>query len=258
MSTQYDNLGTTYDIMRTIPHDLACSSSNRRILGDVTGLDVLDLACGTGRYSTLFLDWGAASVVGIDISTEMIRAAKETLAKTPERGDRLKYYVGDLSQPSILQTLKLDDRTFDLVHGAWLLNYASTPAELVAMWRNIASALKPGGRFVGLIPNILDRTDLSGSGEEYGVVFETLAEVEGGYKTRVRTFTEPSVEFECYLLNEEGLYERCAREAGMEIVGLERAAPGEKELEEFPEGFWEEYLRRPLGMVCVATRAAER
>lgn len=126
------------------------------------------------------------------------------------------------------------------------------------MWRNIASALKPGGRFVGLIPNIVDPIDSSVPDEKYGVVSETLAKVEGGYKMRVRTLTEPPVVFENYLLNEEGLYARCAREAGMEVLGFEHVAPGEKEVGAFEEGFWDEHRRRPLGMVCVATRVAGR
>ncbi|MCJ1250099.1 hypothetical protein MMC30_007325 [Trapelia coarctata] len=258
MSTQYDKLGTKYDVIKTTPNDFVCLYTTRRILGNVTGLSVLDLACGTGYYTRLFLDWGAASVIGIDISSEMVRVANADLAQTPERADRLEYHVGDVSKPNLLQSLGFSDRKIDLVHGGWLLNYASTSTELVAMWRNIASAIKPGGRFVGLVPNIVDPIFGFDSpfDEGYGVAYEAVAKVDGGYKTRVRTQTDPVVEFENYILNERGLYEKCAREAGMENLIFEPVAPGEELLAEYPAGFWDAYLKRPLGIVCVATRSS--
>jgi len=259
MSTQYDKLGTTYEIIKTTPNDFVCLDSTRRVLGDVTGLHVLDLACGTGYYSNLLLDWGAASVIGIDISSEMVRAAKAALAQRPERADRLEYYAGDVSKPDLLRSLGLSDRKIDLVHGGWLLNYSSTAAELVAMWRNIASALEPGGRFVGLVPNIKDPNFDFGATfdeEKYGIVYEVVEKIEGGFKTRVKTMTDPVVEFENYMLNEEGLYEKCAGEAGMENVRFERVAPGEKLMAEHPEGFWDGYTKRPISIVCTATRSS--
>ena len=259
MSTQYDNLGTTYEIIKTTPNDFASLDTTRCMLRDVTGLHVLDLACGTGYYSNLLLDWGAASVVGIDISSEMIRAANTALAQRPDRADRLEYYVGDISKPDILQSLNLTNRTFDLVHAGWLLNYASTPDELTVMWRNIASALRPGDRFVGLIPNINCPNFDFGAGfdeEKYGVVCEAVGKVQGGFKTRLRTITDPVVEFENYFLNEKGLYEKCAVEAGMENVTFEPTAPAEKRVADDPEGFWDDYIKRPLAMVCTATRSS--
>ena len=189
----------------------------------------------------------------------MIKAAKAALAQTPERADRLEYYVGDVGKPDVLRNLNLSDRKFDLVHGAWLLDYAATSAELAAMWRTIASALKPGGRFVGVIPNIIDPifgSDLSSHGEKYGIVYELVEKVENGHKSLVRSLTDPPVEFDNYVLNERGLYEKCAREAGMEGVTFEHVAPGEKGETEFPNGFWDEYLRRPLGIICVAIRSS--
>ena len=37
------------------------------LLGDVTGLSILDVGCGDGTYSSIFLKNGAQEVVGFDI-----------------------------------------------------------------------------------------------------------------------------------------------------------------------------------------------
>jgi ubiquinone/menaquinone biosynthesis C-methylase UbiE len=44
-------------------------------VGVVKGLDVLDLACGDGRFSRRLIKHGTRSVIGTDVSEEMIRRA---------------------------------------------------------------------------------------------------------------------------------------------------------------------------------------
>lgn len=46
------------------------------LLPEVIGKRVLDLACGSGRYLKLLRERGAASVVGLDLSPEMLRRAR--------------------------------------------------------------------------------------------------------------------------------------------------------------------------------------
>ena len=46
--------------------------------GDVTGRNVLDAGCGTGRYMRHALQRGAGKVIGVDLSPDMLaRAASE-------------------------------------------------------------------------------------------------------------------------------------------------------------------------------------
>ena len=72
--------------------------------------------------------------------------------------DKATFHVGDCTKPlSIPKSNDTDagDGLYDLVFGAWLLNYAATPTELHAMWLNIHSRLRPGtGRFIGIAPNV--------------------------------------------------------------------------------------------------------
>ncbi|MHA7290646.1 class I SAM-dependent methyltransferase [Arthrobacter sp. MDT3-24] len=48
-------------------------------LGDVAGLDVLDLGCGDAALGAMLLQQGSASYLGIDGSREMVSRAEETL-----------------------------------------------------------------------------------------------------------------------------------------------------------------------------------
>ena len=76
MPAQYDAIAREYQRTKESPlrrHVEAYSFF--QMLGDVSGLAVLDLACGEGFYTRLIRQAGAASAVGVDISSEMIALA---------------------------------------------------------------------------------------------------------------------------------------------------------------------------------------
>ncbi|EXJ93512.1 hypothetical protein A1O1_01904 [Capronia coronata CBS 617.96] len=279
--TQYDAIGLSYESLKRLPAAQLERENLRATIepllslkkahddnspdvpagdGDGDGVTVLDLACGTGYYSRLLLEWGAARVVGVDISEKMVDAAREQsksrvqgleetvvadgasgaetrdgpgmnddigsdtaietepnataeseqqkamrLAREGEnrngpswtmsgtgpsccsrsptkpdsrtkhdtrpttRRNRLSFHVGDCTQPlrlpSSLRSSEAEigssskpkaesssEPQFDIILGAWLLNYASIAAEMTSMFANIARHLKPGGHFVGITP----------------------------------------------------------------------------------------------------------
>ncbi|MEM7735454.1 MAG: methyltransferase domain-containing protein, partial [Deinococcota bacterium] len=51
------------------------------LLGDVNGLDILDLGCGDGAFGVDAFNLGAHSYIGLDASAKMIQQAQATLAK---------------------------------------------------------------------------------------------------------------------------------------------------------------------------------
>jgi cytosine/adenosine deaminase-related metal-dependent hydrolase/ubiquinone/menaquinone biosynthesis C-methylase UbiE len=53
-----------------------------RLLPDVSGLDVLDAGCGTGRWLQFLASHHPASLVGVDTSTEMLQRASAKLGAT--------------------------------------------------------------------------------------------------------------------------------------------------------------------------------
>ena len=67
-----------------------------RVLGDISGLRVLDLACGSGRFTRwLKTDKLAGEVVGVDMSEDMIEHARRMETETPLG---IKYHVADVSK----------------------------------------------------------------------------------------------------------------------------------------------------------------
>lgn len=132
--------------------------SNRRVglvnatmgdlIGDPTGLDAVDLATGEGTYARFLKRKGSKSVLGIDISREMIR-----LARSQEEVDLLgiDYIEADLTS---FET----ERTFDLATAGFLLNYAASRDQLRSLCASTRRLLKPGARFVGVNINMFVET----------------------------------------------------------------------------------------------------
>jgi SAM-dependent methyltransferase len=113
--------------------------------GSVRGLDILDMACGEGCVSRAMMELGAASVIGTDISAEMVAEARKQNASGGDgpHYDHLSYDVVDACD----ETYALDPRV-DLVTAMYLFHYASSKANLFKMCRFIGRNLKAGGRFV--------------------------------------------------------------------------------------------------------------
>src|SRR5262245_37176102 len=117
MATQYDEIARTYDRMiGELPVRQLIEYTYRRLIGDVSGKSVLDLACGNGFYTRIFKEQGASRVLGVDLSAELIALARGHEAAQPLG---VEYRVGD---GSVLG--KLGD--FDIVTTAFLLNFAPT------------------------------------------------------------------------------------------------------------------------------------
>jgi len=70
----YDRIGSKYDAYaQTATLKRAESYPCFRMVGELDGQRVLDLACGFGFYPRQLKQRGAAQVVGVAISPEMVR-----------------------------------------------------------------------------------------------------------------------------------------------------------------------------------------
>jgi SAM-dependent methyltransferase len=262
MSTQYDAIAVQYGSMKDLPAGSLERPSVDAIIGNITGLRCLDLASGLGRWSKYLLEKGAASVVGVDISAKMVEQATldSQISWPAEIRDKATFHVGDCTKPlSIPKSNNTnggeggDHGLYDLVFGAWLLNYAATPTELHAMWLNIHSRLRPGtGRFIGIAPNVFASPKDRPIDPRYGISVDVMHEVEGGYKCLLKADTQPEkISFEVYHLNRE-VYEKTAKEAG--LVDLEWKGHVLPQGDGREEGFWDEFERRPSFMIVTARR----
>lgn len=160
---------------------------------------------------------------------------------------------------SILQSLPAaDNESYDVVFSAWFLNYAGSETELTNMFRVIESQMKPGGRFVGLTTDAHDSDMHVSKPNFYGLDIEVLdpayvAPDTGkvvGIKARVKV-GKGGFEFDCFQFREE-VYERCAKEAGLEIKWREVVVPDDERKE---SDYWDGWLRRPTFAMLEARRA---
>jgi len=95
------------------------------------GIDVLDVACGTGVLFPDYLKRGVASVTGVDISPEMARLAS---AKYPD--GNIEVICGDVEETDF-------DRKFDAVMVYNAFPHFPKPENLI---KTLSLVLKPKGR----------------------------------------------------------------------------------------------------------------
>ena len=110
-----------------------------QLIGDVSGLSVLDAGCGEGYLARILAGRGA-NVIGIDLAAHLIQIAR---AKDPE--GKSTYQVDDLSQP-----LPAYREHFDLIVSHFVLNDVSDYQGFVT---TLSAVAKRGGRLICSLNN---------------------------------------------------------------------------------------------------------
>jgi ubiquinone/menaquinone biosynthesis C-methylase UbiE len=142
----YNSLAAEYD--QRIPgegpsDDIFTESEFEFLLSKISpGEEVLDLGCGTGRFTVPMAESGAY-VTGLDLSAGMLAVAR---AKLEERGLRADLREGDMA------ALPFPDGTFDTVTSMLALMHIPI-ADRPAVFREVCRVLKPGGRMVLCVKN---------------------------------------------------------------------------------------------------------
>lgn len=138
-------IARSYDLNNRL-HSFGRDQAWRRFAvrqADVRSTDrVLDVACGTGDLTEAFARAGAAEVIGLDFTAEMLDIAR---AKAPRHlgalSERVNFVQGDAQQ------LPSDDSSFDVVSIAFGIRNVQDPMRALREFRRV---LKPGGRLVVL------------------------------------------------------------------------------------------------------------
>ncbi len=107
-----------------------------RLLDDVAGKRVLELACGGAQNSIALSRWGA-NVVAVDISPNQLSHARRLRLET---GAAFDLVTGDMESPSMFRA-----ESFDLVISSFGLEFIP---DLNSCSRSCAELLKPGGQLV--------------------------------------------------------------------------------------------------------------
>jgi SAM-dependent methyltransferase len=113
------------------------SESEVEVLGDVSGLDVLDLGCGVAYFSAWLARRGARPV-GLDVTPAQLETARRMQAETG-----LSFPLVEASAEAV----PLGDASFDLVLSEYGASIWCEPAAWVL---EAARLLRPGGRLVFL------------------------------------------------------------------------------------------------------------
>lgn len=133
----YASFAKRYDALApTKPHNaLYERPASFELLGEVTGLDILDAGCGSGICSEELARSGAG-VSAFDITPEMLALARERCA-----GLDVDIRLGDLEKPLDW----LADASFDRIICSLALDYVERLAPVFAEFHRVA---RPGGKLV--------------------------------------------------------------------------------------------------------------
>lgn len=243
---QYQGVAESYDqTFKLLPYrEHVEAYTLYRQLGDLSGLSVLDLACGTGIFTRAIRNWGAERVLGVDISEDMVRVAREHEADHPLG---IEYAVGDVATLEELGQ-------FDRAVGVYLLGYAPSRENLAQMAQGIARNLKSGGRFITYFVNP-DVALTPGYYRRYGVDFYADEQIKDGEMMYFALFLGDTVtpKLSNYYWSKAtvaGAFE----EAGFTNPRWVTPELSEQGRAKYGDEFWEDYLRRLPGILFECTK----
>jgi toxoflavin synthase len=236
MTTNYDGIAKEYQASKLQPWRTHVERHTLlRLTGDVRGLRTLDLACGEGYYTRLLRRLGADPVVGVDLSQAMIDLAHAQEVAEPLG---IRYSVDDARSVD-------QGPSADLVFAAYLLNYARTYAELLAMCEAIARNLKPGGRFVTVNNHPDDPPDNFETGLAYGYSKRLEGPLEEGTPIIWRFhLPEGAIEVTNFYLKLATM-ELALKSAGLQDIRWHTAQVSPEGLRQSGEEHWHGFLAQP-------------
>lgn len=238
MSTQYDKVGVNYENFKAqgkLP--IIEKYTFFKLLGNIQGKHILDLACGSGFYSRLLKQEGAAKLLGIDISTEMVKVARSKENNNPVGNE---YQVFDVATMPHLGY-------FDLATAVYLLNYAQNKETLVQMLINIRRNLTDEGRFISITANpgfFINKSDLS----KYGLKILKQEAFSEGYNCEIEFLTDSPFRVNVFQLH-QSIYESAVMEAGFKSFSWHNMEIPPEAIKEYGEDYWQDFLENPSMIV---------
>jgi len=228
-----------------------------RILPPTPGKKILDIACGQGFFSKVYAA-GGASVLGVDISKELIKRAKLSVDNLGAQSriresENLKFEVGNANK------LSVHDKSFD---GAILVLALQNIKDMGGVIKEAYRVLVQGGKLVIVLNHPAFRV-LKASAwdfdeekkiqyrriDKYGIPFEVEVDMTPGArgeedKVHTMSFHRPIQDYFKALVN-----------AGFCVTGLEEWI-SHKQSEPGPRALAEDTARKefPMFMTIVAEK----
>lgn len=126
----FDELMNAFDVRRRLE-----VVYDQFLTGDLAGVRLLDVGCGTGRFSERAHQRGA-EVVALDVGPNLLKQALARADVSPVVGDGLR--------------LPFQDESFDVVVSSEMIEHTTSPVTAVG---EMARVLRPGGRLALTCPN---------------------------------------------------------------------------------------------------------
>jgi SAM-dependent methyltransferase len=127
------------------------------VIGDVDGLDIVELGCGTAYFSAWFVRRGARAV-GVDPTPAQLETARRLQQKTGIEFELIE---------AIGENVPLPDASFDLVFSEYGASIWADPYRWIP---EAARLVRPGGRLVFLCNSVLSTLCMKLDGVGDGLV----------------------------------------------------------------------------------------
>ncbi len=203
-----------------------------KLVGDVAGQRVLDLACGNGYMSRRFARQGAP-VTGVDATAPIIERARAREANEPLG---ITYHIADAAHLGMLE-----DGAFDVV----VCNMALMDiADATGAIQEVSRVLRPQGRFIASFSHpCFDKVNTSGWAIERIYPNTTIWRKMSRYRELsvddlpwLRADDQPIITHAYH--RPLSWYFRALRAAGFVVAALEEPEPTEEFLANSPQGQW--------------------
>jgi ubiquinone/menaquinone biosynthesis C-methylase UbiE len=136
-SNLYSDLWKDFDINTLTEESLTLLRGRlpqELIAGSIMGKNVLDMGCGSGRYSIALARAGAKKVVGVDFQAKAFLPAR---AWCKEHGQALQFVAGDILE------LPLNDQSFDFIFCNGVLHHTRSIRKGL---EELGRVLRPSGK----------------------------------------------------------------------------------------------------------------
>ena len=134
---QADEVAEEYDSKRFSRGGRLIDDREKRAVVDAIGpvedKEILEIACGTGRFTAMLAERGA-NIIGLDISNAMLAQGREK-ARRAGVADHIEFLRGDAAR------LPFPDDHFDAVFAMRFFHLADTPAKFMAEMSRVSKDL---------------------------------------------------------------------------------------------------------------------
>jgi len=235
----YDDAGF-YNAYRQLPRSrdgLAAApewDAVRALIPELEGSRILDLGCGFGAFARWCIEQGAASVIGVDLSTNMLNRARE-LTET----DSIEYRIGDL------EDLDIPEPNFELIYSALAFHYVE---DFSALCRAMRSKLVQGGRLVATVEHPIftaPRNDAWLKKDSGDAIWPLDRYFDEGYRER-SWFTDGVIKYHRTI----GTYVGALLGSSFKLTNLTEWEPTLEQVTEHPE--WKLERERPMFLILSA------